>query len=175
MYKEGERITCPHCKSVQIKSMANQPKKYPKPKMYWFSNKKEIEALRRVWNNGYDCKKCGNEFLALQWEQNASPLTTKKKSGFFGKLFKWAFILLIAFIALAYFMSDDEPKKQSNPTKETVKEESILHDVFSEDAEKAAHENIPTEADYKKVEKSIESSQDQNDTLSIKTTVRDSE
>lgn len=92
--------------------MANQPKKYPKPKMYWFSNKKEIEALQYVWNNGYDCKKCGNEFLALQWEmrklweQDAStttPINTakpKKKSGFFGGLFSFLFKLTLFIIAV---------------------------------------------------------------------------
>lgn len=156
------QIRCPYCGSVQVKAMANQPKKYPRPT--------DPIALAD-WQKGYDCKKCGNDFVVMQPE----PPKPKKPLGFLGKLFKWIVILVIAFMALAYFMGDDEPKKQSNPTKETVKEESILHDMFSEDAEKAAHENIPTEADYKKVEKSIESSQNQNDTLSIKTTVRDSE
>ena len=58
--------------------------------------------------------------------------------------------------------------EQAKQVSEPKQDESILHEVFSEDAEKAAHENIPTEEDYK----SIENSEDQNDTLSIKTTLR---
>lgn len=92
--------------------MANQPKKYPQPKMYWHSNKKEVEALQYVWNNGYDCKKCGNEFLALQWEmrklweQDTTTTTLvstekpEKKRGFFGKLFSFLFKLALFIIAV---------------------------------------------------------------------------
>lgn len=188
-YRDGERPTCPHCKSIQVKAMSKQPKKYPEPKRYLFSDQKEIDAKLKVWNNGYDCKKCGHEFVAIPWTMtpswevgekgnkvnNAPPANTpKKKGGFFGKLVKWAFILVIAFMALAYFMGDDKPQKKETPkeqTKQVVepeKKESILHEMFSDDAEKAAHENIPTEEDYK----SIESSTDSNDTLSIKTTLR---
>lgn len=112
VYREGEKISCPHCKSIQVKSMANQPKKYPQPKMYWHSNKKEIEALQYVWSNGYDCKKCGNEFLALQWEMRklweqdtntTTPVSTekpKKKRGFFGGLFSFLFKLALFIIAV---------------------------------------------------------------------------
>ena len=71
-------------------------------------------------------------------------------------------------------MGEDEPQKKEAPKEETkqvsepTQDESILNQVFSDDAEKAAHENIPTEEDYK----SIESSTDSNDPLSIKTTLR---
>lgn len=176
--------------------MSKQPKKYPEPKMYWHSNRKEVEGLKKVWDNGYDCKKCGHEFIALKitmtpsWEANSNSVGTvslgapKKKSGFFGKLIKYSVIFIIALIAFSIFFGalsesgdtekQESPKEQPTQASEPKQEESILHQVFSEDAEKAAHENIPTEEDYKKYE-SIQNSTDQNDTLSIKTTIRESE
>lgn len=159
------QIRCPYCGSVQVKAMANQPKKYPRPT--------DPIALAD-WQKGYDCKKCGNDFIAMPLQ----PSEPKKPLGFLVKLFKWVFILVIAFMALAYFMGDDKPQKKETPKEQTKEvsepeqKESILHDVFSEDAEKAAHENIPTEEDYKNHE-SIQNSTDQNDTLSIKTTLRE--
>ncbi|MEG2263592.1 MAG: hypothetical protein RSC68_04390 [Acinetobacter sp.] len=159
------QIRCPYCSSVQVKAMSNQPKKYPRP----------TDPIALVdWLKGYDCKKCGNDFVV-------KPPKPKKPIGFFTKMLGW---LLLGVIGFFIYMAIVNPNKNdttaakkpiSEQTDKPEQKESILHDVFSEDAEKAAHEDIPTEADYKKAEKSIESSQDQNDTLSIKTTVRDSE
>ena len=48
------QISCPYCGSVQVKAMANQPKKYPRP----------IDPVALAdWQKGYDCKKCGNDFV----------------------------------------------------------------------------------------------------------------
>lgn len=186
-YKDGERPTCPYCKSVQVKSMANQPKKFPEPKMYWHSNRKQIEALQHIWRNGYDCKKCGNEFIALKWEmrksweQNSSPYNSgkpQKKSGFFGKLLKWFFISIIALAAIGYFFGDDKPKtEEASKTQKTkvidgAPQEDPSKQEFSKEAEEAAHAYIP-QLDEKQPE-SIRGSNNQGDTLNIKTTVRES-
>lgn len=155
------QISCPYCGSVQVKAMANQPKKYPRPT--------DPIALAD-WQKGYDCKKCGNDFVV-------TPPKPKKPVGFFTKLLGWALLAVIGFfiyMAIANPSKNDtttakEPaSEQTKQASEPKQDESILHEVFSEDAEKAAHENIPTEEDYK----SIENSEDQNDTLSIKTTLR---
>lgn len=150
------QIRCPYCSSVQVKAMSNQPKKYPRP----------TDPIALVdWLKGYDCKKCGNDFV----------VKPPKPIGFFTKILGW---LLLGVIGFFIYMAIVNPNKNdTTAAKKPILEqkESIPHEVFSEDAEKSAHEDIPTEADYKKVEKSIKSSQDQNDTLSIKTTVRESE
>lgn len=125
-HKDGDRVTCPYCNSVQVKSMANQPKKYPYPNMYWFSNKREVEALRAIRANGYDCKKCGNEFISIPWEikkswEQDSPLqptnlshTEKplKKKGFFRTLFSFIFksvlIIVAAIIIVSIYIAYDQ-------------------------------------------------------------------
>lgn len=155
------QISCPYCGSVQVKAMANQPKKYPRPT--------DPIALAD-WQKGYDCKKCGNDFVV-------TPPKPKKPVGFFTKLLGWALLAVIGFfiyMAIANPSKNDattakEPvSEQAKQVSEPIQDESILNQVFSEDAEKAAHENIPTEEDYK----SIKNSEDQTDTLSIKTTLR---
>lgn len=113
-YKDGEKVTCPYCKSIQVKAMSNQPKKYPYPEGTIFSNKKEIAALREVWHKGYDCKKCGNEFIAIPWtmtplwENNESVNTqpeTQKKKGFIRRLFSFLFKLSLFVLALIIGLS----------------------------------------------------------------------
>jgi DNA-directed RNA polymerase subunit RPC12/RpoP len=152
------RVSCPYCGSVQVKAMSNQPKKYPRPA--------DPIALAN-WQRGYDCKKCGNDFVV-------TPPKPKKPLGFFGKLFKWAFILLIAFMALAYFIGDDKPAKKDTPKEQSSQHEPTISSAedpldqeFSKEAEEAAHAYIPLET-----KKSIADSQDQSETLSIKTTLR---
>lgn len=169
-HKDGDRVTCPYCNSVQVKSMANQPKKYPYPAPH-----------------GYDCKKCGNDFISVpfyikpMWDESPANNTAtpkKKKKSFFGSLIKWLFVALVSIFALAYFLGDETPPK---PSKEvSIKKESPIknenpHDQeFSKEAEEAAHAYIPPLVENKP-NKSISHSQDQNDTLSIKTTISESE
>lgn len=150
------QISCPYCGSVQVKAMANQPKKYPRPT--------DPIALAD-WQKGYDCKKCGNDFV----------VTPPKPLGLFAKLCGWILLGLVAWFVYAAFttpskneVSTTEETKPSQVLEDPLPEENPLNQEFSRDAEKAAHENIPTEEDYK----SIENSEDQNDTLSIKTTLR---
>lgn len=210
-YREGQRPACPFCKSIQVKKMSTQPKKYPYPTSGMFQDKTEIEYLQFVWNNGYDCKKCGNEFVAIPyhitplWENprqetvvvkptgissnqdqqitNVYIEPPKKKSGFFIKLLSWLLFIVIAFIVYGALTRDDN--KNKTITKEAKPEETQIIDhappaqqedplkqEFSKDAEEAAHAYIPPVEE--KPHKSISDSQDQNDTLSIKTTIRGS-
>ena len=126
------QLTCPYCGSVQIKAMSNQPKKYPSPT--------DPIALQD-WQRGYDCKKCGNDFII-------TPPKPKKPLGFFGKLIKYSLILIIAFILLVLAIgSDDKGGKKAEKTSETTSSTSK--------------------------QESIANSQNQNDTLSIKTTLRE--
>lgn len=126
------QLTCPYCGSVQIKAMSNQPKKYPRPT--------DPIALQD-WQRGYDCKKCGNDFII-------TPPKPKKPLGFFGKLIKYSLILIIAFILLVLAIgSDDKGGKKAEKTSETTSSTSK--------------------------QESIANSQNQNDTLSIKTTLRE--
>lgn len=126
------QLTCPYCGSVQIKAMSNQPKQYPRPT--------DPIALQD-WQRGYDCKKCGNDFII-------TPPKPKKPLGFFGKLIKYSLILIIAFILLVLAIgSDDKGGKKAEKTSETTSSTSK--------------------------QESIANSQNQNDTLSIKTTLRE--
>ena len=160
------QVRCPFCRSVQVKAMANQPKKYPRP----------TDPIALVdWQRGYDCKKCGNDFVI-------TPPEPKKPLGFFGKLIKYSVIFVIALIAFSIFIeainrSDSEPTNKETTKEETTqitdnapREEDPLKQEFSKEAEEAAHAYIPLTTEPE--QKSIADSQDQNDTLSIKTTVR---
>ncbi|WP_343595096.1 hypothetical protein [Acinetobacter sp.] len=150
------QIRCPYCGSIQIKAMSNQPKKYPRP----------IDPIAlQDWQRGYDCKKCGNDFV----------IQPKKPLGF-GKLIKWIILFFIAFLAISYFLGKGEPdiKESSLETPKVPSidnaqhEEDPLKQEFSKEAERAAHEYIPP------IEKpkSIANSSNPNDTLNIKTTIR---
>ncbi|MCU4483565.1 hypothetical protein [Acinetobacter ursingii] len=193
-FKDGERPACPYCKSIQVKAMSVQPKKYPYPEHNFLTSRKEIEALREVWHKGYDCKKCGKEFIAIPWtitplwedsekanHINAalSSTSTKTKSGFFTKLLGWMLLAVIAFFVymIIFHKADHSKKSDTEPTQaienaKPTQENDPLKQEFSKEAEEAAHAYIPPIEE--KPHKSISDSQDQNDTLSIKTTIRGS-
>lgn len=155
------QIKCPYCGSVQVKAMANQPKKYPRP-----SNP---DALQE-WQKGYDCKKCGNDFV----------VKPPKPLGFFTKLCGWLLLAIIAFVVYAAVTSPNKDKtvtsraevEKSQTTDNAPQNEDSSKQEFSKEAEEAAHAYTPPLEGHKP-EKSIENSNDQNDTLSIKTTIRE--
>lgn len=153
------QVKCPYCGSVQVKAMANQPKKYPRPS--------DPEDLAR-WQKGYDCKKCGNDFI----------VTPPKPLSFIAKLFTWILVLLIGYFIYSALTSDNEAKKiresSVDMTEKKVKptqESNPLDQEFSKESEEAAHAYIPPQVE--KPHKSIANSSDQNDTLSISTTLRE--
>lgn len=171
------KIKCPYCGSVQVKAMANQPKKYPRP---------SDPVVLADWQKGYDCKKCGNDFVVMAPEP-------KKPAGFFTKLMGWLLLAVIAFMvymAIANPAKDNktdtanEPDSIEQVIKETESQNSDLkyneddptpvaieptvNQDFSKEEEEAAHAYIPPTEEHK----SIESSADSNNTLSIKTTLR---
>lgn len=156
------QVKCPFCDSIQVKAMANQPKKYPKP---------TDPAELADWQRGYDCKKCGNDFIV-------TPPKPKTPLSLLGKLIKYSLIFIIALIVFSIII--DASKSPSEAPKEEVAaeviepetiiepeiEEDPLDQEFSQEAEEAAH------TPYFDEPTSIENSADQNDTLSIKTTLR---
>lgn len=137
--------------------MANQPKKYPRPL--------DSSELAR-WQKGYDCKKCGNDFI-LQ------PQEPKKPTSFLGKLLGWIFFIILISIAYTVFVSPSTDKKPEAKNEEKAQivgdsiEQDPLDQEFSKEAEEAAHAYIPPET-----QESISDSQNKDDTLSIKTTLR---
>ena len=150
------QVRCPYCSSVQVKAMSNQPKKYPRP-----TDPAQLEN----WQKGYDCKKCGNDFIV-------TPPKPKTPTGFFGKLIKYLLIFIIALIVISFFIeaskspSSIHSEEAATEVAEPELEENPLDEEFSQEAEEAAH------TPYFDEPKSIENSTDQNDTLSIKTTLR---
>lgn len=89
-------------------------------------------------------------------------------------------ILTIAFTSILAFTSpakDKSPTNQNTELEQATEEkpqdvidENPLDQEFSKEAEEASHAYIPPET-----KQSIADSQDQNETLSIKTTIRKSE
>lgn len=170
------QVKCPYCGSVQVKAMANQPKKYPRPS--------DPIALEQ-WQKGYDCKKCGNDFT----------VTPPKPIGLFGLLLRGGFWLIVVICLIAFFTRDDKTDKTVNEPdsiekviNETESNNSDLkynegdptpvaietpnNQEFSREAEEAAHAYTPP---VEEAQKSIENSEDQGETLSIKTTLREKE
>ena len=153
------KINCPYCGSVQVKAMANQPKKYPRP-----SDPVELKN----WQRGFDCKKCGNDFV----------VTPPKPMGFFTKLAGWIILALIALFIYAVATDSNEEKKPTKEETQTIQktdkipEEAPSQQEFSKEAEEAAHAYIP-QLDENQPE-SIRGSNNQSDTLNIKTTIRES-
>lgn len=168
------QVRCPYCGSVQVKAMSNQPKKYPRPT-------DPIDLAN--WQKGYDCKKCGNDFI-VQPPKPASVLSI---------ITRIAFWLIVVACAIAFFTKDNkdsvttnEPDSIEKIINETESQNSDLkfnegdptpvaiestpNQEFSKEAEEAAHAYIPPVEEPKK---SISDSQDQGDTLNIKTTLRD--
>jgi len=118
-YSPDGKVRCPYCNSVQVKRARNQPKKYPTPS---FLAKTAKTPEFQFWVNGYDCKKCGNEFIL---ESNPQPVTPppsqplpptitspastaplarpKKKGGCLGLIIKLIIIAAIALFAYGYF------------------------------------------------------------------------
>lgn len=182
--ERGQSLKCPKCGSRQAKAFKMMPKKFPKPEQALSEMFNSDSYDKRVfrWENSYQCQKCGNEYVALFEDdyqdilQGRSPAEAKKalkKKGFFTKLLGWLLLAVIAFFVYAAIVtpakdSDKSPEPKKQEVSKT-KNESILHQVFSEDSEKAAHEYIPPETK----KKSIANSSDQNDTLSISTTLRE--
>lgn len=158
------QVKCPYCGSIQVKAMSNQPKKYPRPF--------DPEDFQR-WQRGYDCKKCGNDFI----------ITPPKPLGLFAKLCGYILLAIIVFVVYSALTQDDNKNtistKEDKPDETQIidhtpsaQQEDPLKQEFSKEAEEAAHAYIPPIEE--KPHKSISDSQDQNDTLSIKTTIRGS-
>lgn len=168
------RPNCPYCGSVQTR--------------YNSRNSNLFEEI-------HSCKNCGRQF-SISFS-NSDP---KKKRGFFETLVLGVLGGVIIVIAVIFTfgrtshqesatttidqsqsVADQELKPlNSNPvvTAEiTPEQQPIEQEEFTPQAEEAAHSYTPTQDDYQNVKQeekpeSISDSQNQNDTLSIKTTIR---
>lgn len=100
------RVSCPYCGSVQVKAMANQPKKYPRPT--------DPIALAD-WQRGYDCKKCGNDFI----------FTPPKPLGLIAKLCGWILLGVVALFLYSAFTSPAKNSDSSPVTQETNSDEIV--------------------------------------------------
>lgn len=110
----------------------------------------------------HKCKNCGNRFFLNEVKtQEVSKKSKSFFSGCLGLLIKIFIFIICISLLLAIFVQDDEPKKK-------IKEEESS---FSEKALK-----IDSKQEYKDISsESIRDSDNPEDTLSIKTTIRDKE
>lgn len=118
--------------------MANQPKKYPYPeKSSHFHSQAALEEMQKAWRNGYDCKKCGNEFVAFLDE---SPLPKPKKKFSIIKTLFWALILLVGFMTYISVTHEDkrikanQQKTESNSNR--INDSDIQNAVEAEQKER---------------------------------------
>lgn len=149
---QSTRPNCPYCNSKQTRYKSTES---------------------GLLTSTYTCKNCGQGFSVNNpvFEQSSN----KPKGGCLKWIFKFILYLIIGLIVFGAYIaiSDDNPKKDKSKTSlQENSEPNPSKDEFTEEAEKAAHEYIPTEEDYKKHE-SIADSKNQSDTLNITTTIRD--
>lgn len=137
---------CPFCGSVQVKAMARQPKKYPKPA--------DPEDLN-TWQYGFDCKKCGSEFVV---DPSAPAPAKSMLGGLIAWLIKIGIGIVIILMIIGYFAAKDknpdasktgepdaieklinEKEQESNQPAVEMPSPAELNDTFSPEAEAAAH------------------------------------
>lgn len=143
----SSRPICPYCNSKQTRYASSK------------SN---------ILKSHYTCKNCGQSF-------SVDNQLYESKGGCFKFFFKLIFGVIIVAIGFAIYLAkfDDTPNNSQSAKQLTESKKSDADDKeeFTAEAEKAAHDYIPTEEDYKKHE-SIADSKDQSDTLNISTTIR---
>lgn len=173
------KVNCPYCGSIQVKRMPAQPNKYPKP-----TDPEDIED----WQNGYDCKKCGSEFVI-----NTAP--TKKEGGCLSTVIGLIILIAALYGGYKFFSSNgstSQEKQEVSSEPQTIQEQNnvasqplvplsetasdVSSQEFPKESEQAAHEYTPTEEDYKRLEQekqqSIANSSDPSQTLNMSTTIR---
>jgi flagellar motility protein MotE (MotC chaperone) len=122
----------------------------------------------------YSCKGCGDYFFI----ENEIPSV---KGGCLGSIVKIIVFIVVVMIGISVFIAKDRKSDNSSPS--TSQEEKSTQDnsdqirdaeaaVEAERSEKAAHEYIPTEEDYKKLEQTQKVHK--SDNLTIVETTRDS-
>lgn len=181
MSNHKPKVNCPHCGSIQVKRMPAQPNKYPKP-----TEPEDIED----WQNGYDCKKCGSEFVI-----NTTP--PKEEGGCFSTVIGLIILIAALYGGYHFFFSESSPsqeKQEISSEPQTIQEQNnvasqplaplsetasdVSSQEFPKESEQAAHEYTPTEEDYKRLEQekqeSIANSSDPSQTLNMSTTIRHS-
>lgn len=157
--KDG-KIHCPYCNSIQVKKASHQTRKYPMIKaMGKIQDKEAADFIAKFYQDGYDCKKCGEEFLFKSPHtsvpssiSNFNPFSTpspaptpaprtstpkKKKGGFLWKLAFWVLLIFFGLMAWGWYENQNKPSKHKSAKSAKVQSDSI------------------------------EKSQDMNDTLSI--------
>lgn len=149
------QLKCPYCGSIQIKAMPNQPKKYPRPT-------DPVELVN--WQRGYDCKKCGNDFIV-------TPPKPKKPIGLFTKLMSWLLLAVITFFVYMAIVNPAKNNQTETATNEPDSIEQVIGEIGAKNSDLKYNEGDPTPIAIEP--ESIENSANQNDTLSIKTTLRE--
>lgn len=148
------RPRCPSCNSKQTRVTPS---------------KSNILATR------YSCKGCGDYFFIKNE-------TLSVKSGCLGSIVKIIAFIIIVIIGMSVFIAIDRNKERSSPSasqenKSTQDNSEQIREaeeaVEAERSEKAAHEYIPTEEDYKKLEQTQKVHK--SDNLTIVETTRESE
>lgn|GEM_PF-3206375 len=139
------RPNCPYCNSKQTR----------------FASSKS-----NIFKSQFSCKNCGQSF-------SIENQLYESKGGCLKSLFKLTFWVIIAAIGFAIYIAkfDTSPKKPSSTNQSSIEKKSETNnkEEFSPEAEKAAHDYIPTDEDYKKLEQTQKVQKSDNLTI-IETT-----
>ena len=144
-YSPDGKVRCPYCNSVQVKQARNQPKKYPAPS---FLAKTAKTAEAQFWLHGYDCKKCGNEFILESNPQpttqppshplpptspvvTGSPSKPKKKSSFLWKLTFWVMLIFFGLVTWGYFDKQHSSKHSKTHIADGIEKSQNKNDTLS--------------------------------------------
>ncbi|MEQ1203028.1 hypothetical protein ABLT98_04170 [Acinetobacter baumannii] len=139
------RPNCPYCNSKQTR----------------FASSKS-----NIFKSQFSCKNCGQSF-------SIENQLYESKGGCLKSLFKLTFWVIIVGIGFAIYIAkfDTSPKKSSSTNQSSIEKKSETNnkEEFSPEAEKAAHDYIPTDEDYKKLEQTQKVQKSDNLTI-IETT-----
>lgn len=173
------RPNCPYCGSIQTR----------------YNSKSSSSFV-----DAYSCKNCGNKFV-IEREVSQEPSYTigelsQPKRRIISKVVGFIILLILVGIAYNWISKPKHHKAEQEESSQNVSDQELkplngndmqveehvttpsdeTKQEFSKQAEEDAHAYTPTKEDAKRFEKEkkgIANSQDMNDTLSIKTTLRE--
>lgn len=149
----------------------------PRPRCPYCNSKqtRHTPSKSNIFTAKFTCRGCGRTFEIDHC--GSDPDQPKAKGGCLWSLIKIAAFFIVAAIIFAAIERNGSDKAESNPETQATSSTYQIQDaeaaVEAEHAERAAHEYIPTEEDYKKFEQTQKVHK--SDNLTIVETTRASE
>lgn len=121
----------------------------------------------------YTCKGCGNNFEL----ENFGSDDTKPKGGCLASIIKILLFVVVVIVIMSILIATDEDKPKNKQPEQTQQHDTHIKEVEdaveAERSEHAAHDYIPTEADYQEFEQ--KQKVQESDNLTTVETIRETE